>query len=145
MCWFIQVMNCFQKNFTPFNDQNFFEFFKRRWGGNRLLTYSSKTDHKCSMMLRSGDCGDQTRCSTSSECSSCYSLMILVVCIGALSSWKMAFPSGNITWTMGWTWLLKISKWSRQLIRLCRKIIGLVDCQQITPQIITEPPPCKKY
>ena len=86
--WFVQIMNCFQRNFTPFFDQNFFEFFKRQWGGNRLLTYSSKTDHKCSIILRSEDCEGQARCSASSECSSCHSLTILVVYIEALSSRK---------------------------------------------------------
>ena len=50
--------------------------------------------------MRSGDCADYTRCSTSLQCSSCHSLTILPIWIGALSSWKRAFSSGNSAWAI---------------------------------------------
>ena len=73
---------------------------------NQCLIWISKNNHKCSIILRFGDCAGHTRCTTSLQCSLCHSLTILTVWIGVLLSWKIAFSSGNSAWAIEWSWLL---------------------------------------
>ena len=93
----------------------------------RLLTCFYKMHHKFPIILRSGDCDGEIKCSTSLECSSWHNFSSVNWCISIL---KIAFPPRNRISTIGLIWsdnLLKNSLdfWS------CRE--GTLLGQQFPP------------
>jgi len=61
--------------------------------------------------------------------------------MGEISSLKLASLLGNNIWTIGDTWLLKLSTQSLAAIRPFKVIIGPAEYQYIAAQIVTDPPP----
>jgi len=63
------------------------------------------------------------------------------VCMGELSSWRAASLLWNSFWTIGFTWLPKISTYSLAVIRPFRIITEPAEYQDIVAHMITDPRP----
>ena len=59
-----------------------------------------------------------------------------------MSSWKTALLFGNNVWTIGCSWVPKMSTYSLAVIWPLRVSIGPAEYQDIAAQIVTDSPPC---
>ncbi len=98
----------------------------------------STTSQRCSIGLRSGDCGGYLSKVNSLSCSRNQSEMIWALWHGALSCWK--YPSEDVYTVVikGWTWSATIL---REAVALKRCSIGTKGYQENIPHTITPPPP----
>ncbi len=101
----------------------------------------STTSQRCSIGLRSGDCGGHLSKVNSMSCSRNQSEMIWALWHGALSCWKYSSEDGYTVVIKGWTWSTTIL---RQAVAFKRCSIGTKRpkvCQENIPYTITPPPP----
>ncbi len=101
----------------------------------------STTSQRCSIGLRSGDCGGHLSKVNSLSCSGNHSEMIWALWHGALSCWKYIKYFLCTVIIKGWTWSVTILR-SAVVFKRCS--IGTKRpkvCQENIPHTITPPPP----